>query len=630
LKLAFVEALQRFTRAQAGTFGDEGRALLDALGSMTEAWTRWDAAMRRFQADAGRQPPSADLQLVVATVLLDAERAADALRELDAADRMDGARADVHAMRAMAYGLIDRPLDAIGALRTAAAMTPDDPTIFYALARTLAAVDRADEASDARRDFHRALVRSGGLENVAAPRAPFQRIALLRQAAGAAPIFPQGRYAAGFAALYEGRYADALASFAAATRSDPLVSPRAVPVPPDGGEVPSREQLARAAEAFRRGEIGAATQMLQATVAQLPAYAEAHRLLGLISWIDGQHARGIEHLRTAIRLAPEDERARVLLADVLLSEGRTSEAERELTQALGAGGASGSIHYRLAQLYLRLALLPQAIAALESAEQPGAVAGRDHIYQMLGSMRVDRADFEGAIAAYLRRIEVNPNSGEAHRQLAEIYFLRGRHDEALLEFAVAVWLDPGDARAHAGAAHVHMRAGRYAEAVADARNAVALDPQHRQARYALGTALMRSGDADAGARELTTFERLEAAAAAADRRAFQLDALRREASRAPAERAVALMEEALAMDPQDMGSRRDLGTALLRARRPHEAIPHLLAAQQAVETLDGFRYLAEAFTAAGDSASAAAHVARYTQAVGDAKAARIRELSGMR
>ena len=630
LKLAFVEALQRFTRAQTGTFGDEGEALVEALASMTEAWTRWDAATRRFQAAADRLPPSADLHVVVATVLLDAERATDALRELDAADRMDGARGDIHVMRAMAYALVGRPSDAIGALRTAAATTPDDPTIFYALARALAAANRAGEAGDVRGDFHRVLARNGSLESAAAPRAPFQRLALLRQAAGAAPIFPQGRYGAGFAAMYEGRYADALASFAAATRSDPLVSPAGVRLQPDGRELHSRAQLARAAEAFRRGEIAAAMQMLQAVVAQTPAYGEAHRLLGLIAWIDGRHARSIEHLRTAIRLVPEDERARVLLADVLLSEGRTSEAERELTQALGAAGESGSIRYRLAQLYLRQALLPQAIDELESTERPGAVAGRDHLYQLLGRMRVDRADFDGAIAAYTQRIEVNPNSGEAHRQLAEIYFLQGRHDEALMEFAVAAWLDPGDARAHAGAAHVHMRAGRYADAVGAARRAVALDPDHRQARYALGTALMRSGEADAGIRELATFERMEAAAAAADRRAFQLDAFRREASRAPAERAVALMEEALAMDPQDVRSRRDLGAALLRARRPHDAIPHLLAAQHAEETLDGFRYLAEAFTAAGDSASAAVHAERYTQAVGDVKAARIRELAGMR
>jgi len=93
---------------------------------------------------------------------------------------------------------------------------------------------------------------------------------------------------------------------------------------------------------------------------------------------------------------------------------------------------------------------------------------------------------------------------------------------------------------------------------------------------------------------------------------------------------VMLMEQALAIDSSDARSHRDLGAALLRAQRAQEAIPHLLAAQRAAETLDGFRYLADAFAAAGDSASAADQRARYTQAVGDAKAARIRELAGIR
>jgi tetratricopeptide (TPR) repeat protein len=620
LKLGFVDALQRFTRAQAGTFGDEGDALLDSLASMTTAREQWDAAVRRFQADADRLPPSADLHTIVAAVLLDAQRANDALRELAAADRLDGARADVHMMRALVYGATGRPLDALSSLRAAAALAPDDPTIQYSLAQILAALNRSDEAADARRHLHRVLARSGAAGNPAAAGAPFQRIDLLRQSEGAAPIFPQGRYAAGFAALYDGRYADALALLTSAARSDPLLG---------SGTAPHRA-LVHAAQAFRRGEIAAAVQTLHATIAEAPSYAEPHRLLGLVYWVDGQHGRSIEQLRTAIRLAPDDERARVLMADVLLSEGRSSEAERELKEALDAGVRSGQIHYRLAELYLRLALLPQAVGELESSDQLGAVAGRDRLYQLLGTTRVDAADFDGAVAAYRRRIEVNPNFAEAHRQLGEIYFLQGRDDEALMEFSVAVWLDPADARAHAAAAHVHVRAMRYPEAAAAARRALALQPDHRQARYALGSALLRTGDVDAGRRELDLFEQMESAAAAADRRAFEVEALRREAFRAPADRAVTLMEQALAIGGADARAHRDLGAALLRAQRPQEAIPHLLAAQRAAETVDGFRYLADAFAAAGDSASAAGQISRYTQALADAKAARIRELGGVR
>ena len=78
----------------------------------------------------------------------------------------------------------------------------------------------------------------------------------------------------------------------------------------------------------------------------LPHYAETHRLLGLAYWLDDQQGKSIEHLRSAIRLAPDDERARVTLADVLAGDRRFAEAERELTLAIESGRTSGRIRYR--------------------------------------------------------------------------------------------------------------------------------------------------------------------------------------------------------------------------------------------------------------------------------------------
>jgi tetratricopeptide (TPR) repeat protein len=621
IKLEFVAALQRFVRAQAGTFGNEAAELADSLASMRAALRRWDDSIQQFRSDAGRLPAGAEIHVAVATVLLDRHLIEPALRELGEAEQFDGDRLDVHRLRALAHGLAGRSGEAARALRTAGSIDAGDPTLFYALARHAMRLNRADDAADAFRSFQRAILRRAKAGE-SGPGSPFERVDLLRQPAGVAPVFPIAQYADGFAALHAGDYATALTRFDEAVALDPMLA----------GDDEVRRRAAEGAAALRRGNLPAALATLQAAVAAVPAHAESHRILGLAYWIDGRNGVGIEQLRAAIARAPGDERARVALADILVEEGRASEAERELRQALDAGIRSGQIHDRLAQLYRRQGRLPEAVDELQAAERFGPVVGRDRFYQMLGSIRVDRADFEGAVAAYSQRVEINPNHGEAHRQLGEIYFLQGRHPEALAEFSAASWLDPQDARAHAATGQLHVRMLNYGEAVVALRRALSIDPYQREARYALGTSLMRLGKVEEGRAELESFQRQQAAGEAAGQREFQLEALRREASRnlnaGAVERAIGLFAEVLAADTASARSHRDLGLALLRARLPLDAIPHLEAAQRTDGSSDGFRSLAEAYAAVGNREAGSRQMDLYRAAVEQAKRERIRRLSG--
>ena len=443
---------------------------------------------------------------------------------------------------------------------------------------------------------------------------------MLRQVSGVAPIFPGARYAAGFAALETGDYETALARFDDAVSGDPLLASSA----------DTHARVVAAASALGSGQLDNARQHLQLASEGSPNDAEPHRLLGLIYWVDEQTGKSIEHLRRAIQLAPADERARVLLSDVLADDRRLAEAERELIQARDAGLRSGQIAYRLARLYERQSLLPQAATAFEASESFGPVVGQDRFYQEWGSLLVNRADFDGASAVYAKRIDVNTNSAEAHRQLGEIYFLQGRHDEALAEFSVAVWLDPKDARAHAAAGQVHARLLKYPDAIAAFQRALSLDRTLREARYALGTALMRAGRREEARTELEVFAQQQAEAEAAGQREFQLDAIRRQASKdalaGDRQGALARFEDAARIDPQSARSHRDLGLALLRAQRPSEAVEHLLAAQKIEETAEGFIYLVDAYSAVGNAEEAGRLRALAREFALARKMERVREL----
>ncbi len=621
VKLEFVAALQRFTRAQAGTFGDEGAELRLSIASMRETLGRWDAGVQQFESDASRGAPSAEAQVALATVLLDRHRIDDAVRALKAAENQDDNRADIYTLQALAYSASDRPAEAARALRRASVLGPDNPVTLYALAQHLVRLDQAGDATRAFRDFQRALSRRKSVSGSQTNPTPFERVDLLRQVAGVAPIFPQARYVDGYAALRTGDYSAAVTRFNDASVDDPIVA----------GEAAAREQVVQAAAMIRAGRLDSAIPALHSAATAAPAHAETYRLLGLAYWLDEQQGKSIEPLRSAIRLAPQDERARVMLADVLAGDRRFAEAERELTLAIESGLRSGRIRYELAELYERQSLLPQAAMSVHESEAFGPVVGRDQFYRALGSLLVNQADFDGAVAAYTRRIETNPNSGEAHRQLGEIYFLQGRDEEALAEFMAATWLDPRDAKAHAAAGQVQVRRLNYADAVVALERALSLDASLREARYALATSLRRIGKTEDARRELEIFQRQQAEAETIGQLAFQLDALRREASKhllaGSVDQAIASYDEAVKLDPASARSYRDLGLALLRAKRPSAAIEPLRAAQKLDETVEGFAYLADAYNAAGDRDEALRQRALSQQLVQERRLDRIRELA---
>jgi tetratricopeptide (TPR) repeat protein len=520
----------------------------------------------------------------------------------------------------LALAALDRPREAASAIGRASTLEPNNAVNRYLVARYRAQPQRSDATADAWHDAVHALQRARtGARTDAGGMAPFERVGLLRQSSGVAPIFLQSRYSAAMPAIRTGDYATVVATLADAVAGDPIVvSPVTV-----------RARLADGAAMLRSGRLESALEQLLAARDEWPDQPEIHRLIGLIYRIDEQPGKSIDYLRKAMTLAPGDERARVMLVDVLMDERRLSEAERELKDA---SATSGQIAYRLWQLYQRQSLLPQAIAALQESERVGPVIGADYFYQAWAGLLVNQADFDRAISIHVRRVDANPNSAEAHRQLGEILILQGRDDEALAEFLVAAWLDPKDARAHAAAGQVYARMMKYPEAIDALMRALALDPRLREARYTLGTVLMRAGKVDEGKAELEMFGAQQADAEAQGRREFEIDALRRQAASRAREgdvaAALAGFERAAALDPQSSRSHRDLGVALLRAKRSREAVKELEAAQQIEASEEGFVYLADAYAAVGNTEEAARQRGQREEFVGRRKIGRVRDMAG--
>jgi tetratricopeptide (TPR) repeat protein len=268
----------------------------------------------------------------------------------------------------------------------------------------------------------------------------------------------------------------------------------------------------------------------------------------------------------------------------------------------------------------------------EKAATPGPIVGHDALYEIIGGLHNSHANFDASVAAHAKRVDINPNSSDAHRRLGDAYALQGRTDEPIAEFTVAVFLNPDNAAAHAGAGKIYMRVSRYAEAIASSRRALALDPGLAEIRYVLATALTRAGQTEEGTRELQAFQQQQAETAESTRRQYELDAIKRDIASSIGngnyDKAVELLRGTISREPKVSAHHVELGTVLMKAERYGEAAESFESARQLGADADVYRLLADAYRAMNRLQESERFAAVYQEALRRAKESRLRRLAG--
>lgn len=592
----FRNALGAFSLALDGTYGDEGRSIAASLDSMAEALARWDALIesreRAMAAEIGSADPklAARMHLALGGLYLDRARTADALRELAAARASDPTRPEVPLLQ----GLVHRQLTgnataATAALQQALALAPQDPVRVYLLARQL--LD--EKQRDAGLEMLQRIQHSPGQPGSPSASPRFIRLDLVGETPGIHPFFPPVLHADGFAALQRGELAKAIAQFRESVRRDPLMTLGTTEV----------DAVARAAAAFRTGLVDDARKQLESVLEQSPERAEAHRLLGMVELSDGNTERGVSRLKNAVRLKPDEERARIALANALLESQQLDEAEQALLETLATIPTSGRARYLLGLTYQRQGKRLDALRELRTALALKPLLGANTVHQMIGTLQQDEQDLEAAAQSFAARVDLIPNDRQAHLDLGKVFFLQGEDVPARAEFEIALLLNPADADAYTALGQAHLRGGRYADAADASRRALEIDAAHREARYVHATALFRMGNTEEGTAEMQVFQRLQAEDAASRARAFELGRLRREATVSLAAgdyaTAIALLQRVLVVEPTSPTSHLELGLALLEGGQAAAALDRLTTAAALNAPLDVHRHLARAHAALG-------------------------------
>lgn len=203
---------------------------------------------------------------------------------------------------------------------------------------------------------------------------------------------------------------------------------------------------------------------------------------------------------TAVARNPISWLARSNLGRVLLEEGRTAEAERELREAVRLGPASAEAEADLGNALDRLGRADEARAHYARAVGIDPSLAGAHFNFGLSLLRAGRAS--EASGQFRAALAIEPGRAAAHNGLGLSLAALGLRKEAAAEYRRAVELDPGLKEARLNLGNALFRAGRLEEAVAEYRRAISIDPGYSGAHYNLAQALQALGRQDEAASEL--------------------------------------------------------------------------------------------------------------------------------
>jgi Flp pilus assembly protein TadD len=180
------------------------------------------------------------------------------------------------------------------------------------------------------------------------------------------------------------------------------------------------------------------------------AYASALEALE-----DGDHERAIDHLETAVEMAPDYYDALNKLGVEYLNAGRYREAESQLENArtLGPNDPAplinlGALHYREGQTFeagsdQAAAAYLQAVAVLDEAVRMDPLLGRANFY--LGSALYETGDWSRAEPYLLRALDLDRGVQDARIPLVMMYARQGLNAEALAQTNAFLEYAPSDA-----------------------------------------------------------------------------------------------------------------------------------------------------------------------------------------
>ena len=256
---------------------------------------------------------------------------------------------------------------------------------------------------------------------------------------------------------------------------------------------------------FRAGRNAEAVSTVKELLKRVPDNIDAHKLLGRIylrslGQQDGPGSestpanqngnqvldQAIAEFVKIIALEPNNLEDRLLLGQLYTVKHDTAKAEAQFKAAQKIEPASEDVILNLARLYAEGGDVKRAVNLLEAVPVDDRTTKEEFA---LGAAYEQLKDLKGAIAAYQRSYDMEPENLDAAHALAQALLTDNQLDAALKQFQELVQADPEDSTSLDRVAEIQRRQGKYNEALVTVKKALEKNPDSLEAGYNEGLIL---------------------------------------------------------------------------------------------------------------------------------------------
>ena len=406
-------------------------------------------ARSKFAAVVRLAPTIAEGHEALGAVLLELGKPADAIPELETAQKIKPGDDGIEANLALAYletGETTKAIvhfDAALQLSKKPGQAPLTAPVYDAYGRALSASGKPVEA----------------IRQFTAEESLFGRRPDLDDAIGS--IYAQ-----------QGQWNEARTRFNDALRTDPNF-------------VPARVHLG---VLFRQQkDLNASLASLEVAAKINPPNPEALAEYGRSLAAAGKDEDAVEQFNQALKLNPAQPGAQLDEAMALQRLGRQQEAIPLFQQVIAHEPHNSSA---LTNLGLALTLTGKAKEALDLFQRSLAENAKDAVlYKDLGVAHVQLSAFDEAISDFQKALALDPNDPQSHYDLGLAYKFKDRLNDAIAELTRAGQMDPALQDPPYTLGILLMQVGKLDDAIVELRKAVALRPENGDAWAILGSTL---------------------------------------------------------------------------------------------------------------------------------------------
>ena len=319
------------------------------------------------------------------------------------------------------------------------------------------------------------------------------------------------------------------------------------------------------------GEVAKAAEMMQQLVTAHPDSAEAHAGLGVVDAAaePANLEAAIAEFRTALRLDPSQDQARLAWGRALISQKKFLDAVAPLREYVKREPLDYQGYYAAGLAYQGLKQWAPSIELLQRAARLNPASYEVH-YE-LGRVLAEDSQNERAIREFKSAEKIRPSASEVHDQLTQLFAKTGQKNLAEKEHAEsAALVSRGDSNAEADKFNEQgnklLAAGKTRDAADAYREALRADPKNPQLHYNLSIALEQLGDRAGERRELEKAIQLEPDLAAAQNQLGVLALRSNQTAEAEED-----FKKAIASDPRDAEAQNNLGVLYSREGKDQDA-----------------------------------------------------------